>query len=176
LSLQFRRHVMFLSPLSVPSSPPCRLFCRHTSHFLAAPPAPLHLADFQTLEILPLVASPQLPLSIWRAESRLTPPFSETWPSLAGGGLINPSLRSLVRRRRPSANSFTLLNSLLAEGEADVCCCGFRCRLLSRTWWSRTCGLLRISPQCAAGAHTPRFRFALFSRPGLTRTTCDTVQ
>ena len=99
----------------------------------------------------------------------MTPPFSETWPSLTGGSLISPSLRSLVRRRRPSANSFTLLNSFLAEGEADVCCCGFRCRLLSRTWWSRTCGLLRISPQCTAGAHTPRLRFTLFSRPGLTR-------
>ncbi len=61
----------------------------------------------------------------------MTPPFSETWPSLTGGGLINPSLHSLVCCRRPSTHSFTLLNSLLAEGEADVCCCGFRRRLLS---------------------------------------------
>jgi hypothetical protein len=34
----------------------------------------------QTLEIPLRLAKPRLPLSIWHAESRLTPPFSETWP------------------------------------------------------------------------------------------------
>jgi hypothetical protein len=47
-------------------------------------------ADFQTLGIPLRVASPQLPLCIWRAESRLTPPFSETWPDPPRGRSHKP--------------------------------------------------------------------------------------
>jgi hypothetical protein len=101
-------------------------------------------ADFQTLEIPLRVAYPQLPPCIWRAESQLTPPFSETWLVLPGGGLINPCLHSLLCCRRPSFYSSTPLNSCLTEGEADVYCCGLRHQLLSRAWSSRTRGLLRL--------------------------------
>jgi hypothetical protein len=59
----------------------------------------------------------------------LTLPFSETWPSLTGGGLIHPSFFAVsCVAKRPSTRSFNPLNSVLAEGEADVCCCGIRCR------------------------------------------------
>jgi hypothetical protein len=59
----------------------------------------------------------------------LTLPFSETWPSLTGGGLIHPSFFAVsCVAKRPSFCTFNPLNSVLAEGEADVCCCGIWCR------------------------------------------------
>ena len=40
-------------------------------------------------------------------------------------------LRNLLRRSRPSFAALNPLNSGLAGSEADVCCCGIRCRPLA---------------------------------------------
>jgi len=61
----------------------------------------------------------------------LTHRFRRLGPAYRGRSHTPQFLRSLLRRKRPSVAALNSLNSVLAGSEADVCCCGIRCRPLA---------------------------------------------